>query len=72
MIVRKYSGLLFEVETPSIWYLVGAPVMLAYTGRDWAVSLTDRDGRFREGFYPTRDAALSMVARAYSAMEANQ
>ena len=65
---RMKSGLLFECPTPSIWLLVGAPVTMAYDGEKWVVSMTGRDGVFREGRYPSRDAAIELLARCYLGM----
>jgi hypothetical protein len=63
---RTVGKLVFECPSPSIWQLVGGPVMLAYDGKVWVVSMCDRDGTFREGRYASRARALDLVALAYA------
>lgn len=62
---RMTKGLLFECPTPSVWYLVGAPVTMAFDGSQWVVSMTGRDGIFREGRYSSRDEAIELLSRCY-------
>jgi hypothetical protein len=63
--LRIVQGLIFECPSPSIWQLVGGPVMIAYDGKVWKVSMVDRDGAFREGQYASRDLALAVITKAF-------
>lgn len=67
--VRRSSGLVFECPSPSIWMLVGAPVTMAFDGAVWIMSLTDREGCFREGRFFSRDDAIRFLSERYGTGE---
>ena len=63
--IRKINGLIFECPSPSIWNLVGAPLTLAYNGREWVLTMVDREGNFREGSYASHDKAIQFMSTCY-------
>ena len=63
--IRTSRGLLFECPSPSVWFLVGAPVTVAYDGQQWKVSMTDREGYYREGAYGSREEAMTFLAKCF-------
>ena len=69
MAQRVKSRLIFNCPSPSVWLLVGAPLTLAFDGEVWVLSLTDREGRFREGRYFRRDDAIQFIAKFYGTGE---
>jgi hypothetical protein len=65
MTQRNSFGLIFDCPSPSVWNLVGAPVMLAFDGAKWIISMVNRDGQFCEGHYQSRDEATRFLARCF-------
>lgn len=63
--VRKTNQLIFSCDSPSVWVLLGAPVVLAYNGKCWVLSMTDRLGVYREGQYPKRTDAIQFLEKYY-------
>lgn len=65
MAQRVKGRLIFDCPSPSVWLLVGAPITLAFDGAVWVLSMTDRDGFFREGRFFQRDDAIQFIAKAF-------
>ena len=63
--VRTKFGLVFDCPSPSIWLLVGASATMAFDGATWVLSMTDRDGFFREGRFFSRDDAIAFLSTLY-------
>lgn len=67
--MREASGLLFECPSPSVWYLVGQPVVIAFDGNMWLLSFTTNKNHHEEYFHD-RDEAIKVIAWAYSQEDA--
>lgn len=65
-----YHNLLWDVDSPSYWRLNpehtnGAEVDVSFIGDRWCLFLAEPDGRVTSQMFPTRDAAIGMVAQAF-------
>ncbi len=63
--IRRSGKLVFECPSPSVWMLVGAHAMLAFTGSCWLLSVMDKQGHIREGQYPKRDEGLKFLEQYF-------
>lgn len=65
MITRTLQGIAFRVVSPSFYELAGYPeVDISFVGDCWFLHVPGEDGEPRLRAFPTRDAAVEMVARA--------
>lgn len=62
---RIVNGFVFDIPSPSVWYLHDEPVMLIYDGATWSLSFLDKDNVRREGRYIRRQAAIDVLTSCY-------
>jgi len=62
--VRVVNGLVFECTSPSVWYLRDQPVVLAYNGSKWVLSVFWNNKR-KEYEYCRRETAIHAIDEAF-------
>lgn len=66
MVTRTIAGVQLEFESPCLFRPSGLPVEIRFMGDHWRLSLLWRD-KFTSGEYPTREAAIAVVANGIGA-----